>query len=454
MITLPYVTRVLGTTYYGKLTFCSSIISYISLIAALGISNYAIREGAKVKNDKKALQELSNELYSINIVSTLVSYVILVCLILFWGKLDGCATLLLIQSLTVVSTTIGVDWLNSIYEDFTYITIRYIICQSVSVLLMFVLVHSEKDYLMYAVTSILGSVIANIANMLYVRKKYRITPRFVLTKEMTKHLKHIFMFFGTTIAAIVYVNSDITILGVLRGEEDVALYSVSVRMFTLVKQMVTAALIVTIPRISNEISFNNISGIEAKLRVILSGVFVFVIPASVGMIMLATSIVNVFAGDSFSSAARSLQILSVALVFAALATFYYYVVLIPLKKEKCVFFATLITAIVNVVCNFVLIPYWGGNAAATTTVFAELLATIIGWNFVQKIVNIKVTKAFVIGIVNGLATVYICFVLNKNLTNDFSILVIGIIVSVIACGIITIVGYRDIVVGKIINKTK
>lgn len=453
MITFPYATRVLGMFYYGKVTFGSSIISYISLLAALGISNYAIREGAKIKNDKKQLQKFTNELYSINVISTLLSYIILICLILFWKKLNGYTLLLLIQSLTVIFSTVGVDWLNSIHEDFTYITIRYIICQSISLFLMFLLVHSENDYFLYALTSILGSVTANIANMLYVRKRYRIIPRFVLTKELTKHLKPIFIFFGTTIAAIVYVNSDITILGVLKGEAEVGVYSVSVRIYTLVKQILTATLIVAIPRISNEISFNNISVIKIKLQQILSEVLIFMIPASVGLIMLAKPIVNVFAGGTYLAAVSSLQILSVALIFAGLATFFIYVVLIPFKKEKVAFIATLIAAIINVVCNFFLIPYGGGDAAAITTVFAEVFTVIIGWFFVQKIVKIKVTKAFIISIINGMATACVCFMVSRNLTNDFMILFIGIMLSVLACGAIVILAYKDVAF-TIINKIK
>ena len=52
LITFPYISRVLQADNYGKVNYANSIVSYFALIAALGISNYAIREGASFRNDR------------------------------------------------------------------------------------------------------------------------------------------------------------------------------------------------------------------------------------------------------------------------------------------------------------------------------------------------------------------------------------------------------------------
>ena len=53
LITIPYVLRVLSANNIGKVDFGNSFVSYFSLIASLGISTYAIRECAKVRDDRK-----------------------------------------------------------------------------------------------------------------------------------------------------------------------------------------------------------------------------------------------------------------------------------------------------------------------------------------------------------------------------------------------------------------
>ena len=74
LITFPYATRILHTQNYGKFSFAASIISYFALIAALGISNYAVREGARIRERKKELESFVGQLFSINILKMLVEF--------------------------------------------------------------------------------------------------------------------------------------------------------------------------------------------------------------------------------------------------------------------------------------------------------------------------------------------------------------------------------------------
>mgnify|MGYP001014514563 FL=1 len=55
LITYPYAFRVLHAESIGKVNYALSIIGYFSLIAALGISTYAVREGAKLRKNKEKL---------------------------------------------------------------------------------------------------------------------------------------------------------------------------------------------------------------------------------------------------------------------------------------------------------------------------------------------------------------------------------------------------------------
>ena len=73
LITYPYVTRILGVENLGKINYTNSIVSYFALIASLGITTYAIREGAKIRNDREKIEEFSSEIFSINIITTIVA---------------------------------------------------------------------------------------------------------------------------------------------------------------------------------------------------------------------------------------------------------------------------------------------------------------------------------------------------------------------------------------------
>ena len=124
LITYPYISRVLG-----KINFANSIVSYFSLLAALGISSYAIREGGAIRDDKNKLKNFSNQIFTINMVFTAISYILLAILLSFSKRLYAYKELIIIQSFIIFATTIGIEWLFSIYEDYAYITVRTIAIQ-------------------------------------------------------------------------------------------------------------------------------------------------------------------------------------------------------------------------------------------------------------------------------------------------------------------------------------
>ena len=49
LITFPYVSRILSVEGIGDYNFASTTVNYFVMIAGLGISTYAVREGAAFK---------------------------------------------------------------------------------------------------------------------------------------------------------------------------------------------------------------------------------------------------------------------------------------------------------------------------------------------------------------------------------------------------------------------
>lgn len=82
LITFPYISRVLSVDGVGKYNFASSINSYFLMIAALGISTFAVREGAKLRDDRKKISEFASKIFTVNLISTFISYFLLLLLLL------------------------------------------------------------------------------------------------------------------------------------------------------------------------------------------------------------------------------------------------------------------------------------------------------------------------------------------------------------------------------------
>ena len=201
LITFPYVSRVLHVENIGIYNFCQSVISYFSLLAALGISTYAIREGARYRDNEEKMSLFASEVFSINFISTAFSYLILVVCILLIPRFNQYSSIMVALSISIMFTLIGSEWIFQIYEDYKYITIRGILFQFISLILMFVLVRNSSDLFAYVWITVISCSGANILNAVSRRKYCKI--RLTINAKILTHLAPILVLFATSVATTI-----------------------------------------------------------------------------------------------------------------------------------------------------------------------------------------------------------------------------------------------------------
>ena len=411
IVTFPYVSRVLQVKGLGIYNFSNSIISYFILIAALGINTYAIREGARIRDDEKKITKFSSEIFTINVVSTIISYLLLAFCLFIFSNLRSYFLCISIFSIQIFFATIGTEWIYQIYEDYAYITIRSILFQIISICLLFIFVKDSDDYLNYAAITVFSVVGSNILNFIHARQYCHI--RLVWRFNWMKHLLPILIIFGANIANMFYVNSDITLLGLMKSNYVVGIYSVSSKVYQIVQTLISALLIVTVPRLAMLFGNNKIEAYKDILSKLTNTLVIIALPAATGLFMLAKEIVLLISGPKFLRAISSLQILCFAYIFAILAWILTDCVLIPAKREKFVLGSMGISAGLNIGLNLILIPYWNENAAAISTVLAELCMFLVNYHYGKDLVR------DVFG--------------SKNLRNTFITSLIGCVGIVVTC---------------------
>lgn len=442
LITFPYISRVLSVNGIGKYNFSNSIVSYFMLIAALGINNYAIREGAKYRNNKQEINQFANEIFTINVCSAVVAYICLfVCLVIF-SKLHSYLICILIYSIQIGFSVISVDWLFTIYEDFVYITIRSIFFQIISILLLFVFVRHSNDYLNYAAITVFSAVGSNILNFYKAEKEHRI--HLVFHFNWKKHITPILILFAANIANLIYVNSDITLLGLLKSNYVVGIYSVSSRIYTIIKSVLSAVLLVSVPRLALLYGNKKFSEYKMLLSKLTNMLVLLTLPAMIGLIMLSKQVVLIIAGNHFLRSVVSLQILAIAYIFSILAWILSDCVLIPAKREKYMLYSMTISAVINIVFNIIMIPYWAENAAAISTVLSELIMFTVNYHYVKDIVKeVFVSKSllrtFTDSFVGCIGIIVICSEINIAFSSIIVKTILSVLLSVLVYGLILII---------------
>ena len=111
LITFPYVSRILLPVGTGKVSFATSVVSYFSMFAQLGIPTYGIRACAKVRDNHEELTCTVQELFIINAVMSTLAYAVFFIALFTVPRLNQDKELFLIVSLTIFFNVIGMEWL-------------------------------------------------------------------------------------------------------------------------------------------------------------------------------------------------------------------------------------------------------------------------------------------------------------------------------------------------------
>lgn len=444
LITFPYVSRVLGPDGVGKVNFAGSVVGYFILLAMLGIGSYGTREAAKLRNDSIALSNFVKEIVLINIVSTLFSYSIFL-IVLFFPRFSEYRTLLLICSFSIVFTCLGLDWLYMAMEDFAYITIRSIFFQFVSLVLLFCFVRDKNDYSRYALIGVISAVGSNICNFFHARKYISIRP--LQNFNIKKHLPPIFTMFLMGLSVNLYSSVDVTLLGLISGDEQVGIYTAATRINTIVISIITAGSAVVLPRLSFYKSENS----EEQFRALVQKSFCFLvllsIPATVGIFLIAHPVILLLCGEKYFSSIVVMKVMSCIIFLLSFTTFVGVHVFIPLEKERITVVSLLLGVLINCLLNLIVIPRFQALGAGLASIFSAFVVSIIQFSFVKQYLLCRETVICLFQAIFSSTCMFILLriILNLQLGNLVG-LIISIVIGAVSYLIILLVLRNPIVI--------
>ena len=450
LITFPYASRVLLPEGLGKVNFAQSIVSYFSLIAALGISTYSIREISKRKDDSESVNKFFSEIFFINLISTLVAYLLLFIIVSISKKLSSYSTLIYVMSSVILFTTIGVDWLYTGMEDFFYITVRSFIFQCLSLILLFLFVKKTDDILIYASISVIASAGSNVCNFIHSRKYAKFVK--IKIKSSIVHLKPIIIIFLTAVANSIYTMLDTTMIGFISGDEHVGFYTVATKLNRIVLSVILTIGPVMLPRLSYMKSINDEKGYRDLLNKSISMMLLFACPCVVGLELLCEPVILLLSGEKYLPALTAMRIMNPIIFIVCFGNFFGVQVFLPNNKERLNLIFIVFASIVNFLLNCFLIPRYSEAGAAIASVIAESCVSVCSIIFGYKYIKTK----FVIAncfryIVNSLLMGIVVYFISGLITSYILKLVVSIVVGVGIYGILLLIE-KDFIVMSVLEK--
>jgi O-antigen/teichoic acid export membrane protein len=384
IITVPYVSRVLGREGMGISAYTDSIIQYFLLFGSIGINLYGNRAVAYVRDKKEKLSQLFWELLFIRVICLSISYA---AFILFMMYVNRYRIYYFYQSLGLLAAMLDISWFFMGLEEFKKTVTRNTVIKFFSLIAVFTLVKDKNDLGIYILILGASSFLGNLT--LWLSLKNYISKPLFLQLDLRKHLLPTIGLFIPQIATQIYLVLNKTMLGVFSDITSVGEYENANKIIKIILAIVTATGTVMLPRVANAHANKQKSQIHQYLFASFDFVSSICFPLAFGLMAIAPKFTVWFLGSEFKETSSLIVIMSQIIIWIGWSNVLGTQYLLPTNQTKYYTISVVCGAIFNLFANIIFIERWGAAGAAYATVVSEILVTLVQFYYVRHDFELK-----------------------------------------------------------------
>ena len=445
LLTVPYISRVLGPSGVGINATTNSVITYFLLAGTVGITIYGNREIAFIRDDHRKRSQTFWEIEFLQITTILLAYLAF-CICLYLQK--QLKIYFFYQSFLIIAGAFDISWFFMGLEDFKKTVIRNMIVKLLSLASIFIFVKTRQDVGIYILILSLSQLLGNITLWPYLPKLVY-APR-IHDLKIFRHLKPSLALFIPQVATTIYLAVNKTMLWKLSSVTASGYYDYSDKLVKLVLAIVTSTGTVMLPHVANLYANKQIEKVKQYLYTSFDFVLAISIPMAFGIASVATALAPWFFGKAFTSVNILLIIESPVIILIGQSNVIGQQYLLPTKQMSTYTTSVVLGAITNIVINIPLILRWGVYGAMVATLLSELTVTLYQLIMVRK--SLRISSLFVNFfkyLIAGVTMFIPVYILNITMNISTLNLILEILV-----GLLIYVGVLLILQPSIIYKVK
>lgn len=370
-VTIPYLSRVLGPDLIGINGFIMSVIQFLTILTLAGLGQFGVRAIRKVPTDKN-YNKLSEEfvgLYTYQVVFGILS----ICIYFLVGIFQRQNFIYYIALLPyMISGIFDVSWFFQGIEEIRRVVFRNTIIKISTLILIFVFVKKESDFILYLLIMSIGTLFGNLVLWIPILKKIRLK---IPTIQLLKKNRNTLYLLIPQIAIQVYISFDTTLLGILSDTLQVAYYSQAQKIVRILSTVISSISIVLMPRMVAIFS-QKTSDINKLLKKSFELTFAVASIFSSMLFCNAEAFVPWFFGDGYEPMIILLKLLAVLIVLIPVGGVFSNQFAIAIGEDQMYIKPVVTGAVLSLILNIPLISIFNSLGAAITSIIVELIVCV------------------------------------------------------------------------------
>lgn len=375
LLTLPYLSRVLGPSQFGAMSLALAVMSYFTLLTDYGFNWSATKQIAENRHDPQAVSRIFWEVMSAKALLAGLSLlgVTLVALVVP-DRVGGAAALLAAFPL-VLASVMTPGWCFQGMEKMGVSSWCAIVSNAAAVGLTFLLVHQPDDYWL-AILARSGCVVLGACLVMGVAfhggHLRFVPPSLAAAREQLRRGWHVFL---SSASIALYGSTNSVILGAMSGTQQVGYFSGADRIRFATQSVVSPLSAAVYPRIGSLINRDRPAAFALirKLLALQGGGTLLI---SLGLFAFAPWIVRLALGPGYETSVDVLRLLAPIPFLVGLSNVFGVQTMLNLGMQRPFSRILMLSGAVNVCLLLPLTYLYGARGAAACVMFTEGFVTL------------------------------------------------------------------------------
>jgi PST family polysaccharide transporter len=375
LITLPWLTRALGPTGFGRLSFCMAVTNYFVLFADYGFNLSATRQIAVCAHDR---MQRSRVFWNTIAVKALLAAMGLPCLVLLAlcvRQLGEVRYLLLINYLSVIGATLTPVWYFQGIERQSTLSGITVAVRLMSIPPLFLFVHTPNDVPLAILINSAATVVCGLICLGYLMRIDHVDRARVDPGQLVAALKGGWHLFVSTASISLYQATNTVVLGLVAGSAAVGQFSAAEKIIQASQSLLVPVSQAIYPRVSRLMQESR-SAAFALIRKALRLQGSAALMLSVLLFVFAPMVVQLLYGAKYMEAVSVLRWLAALPFFVGLSNVFGVQTLLAMGMNKLVTRILIAAGAINVALLLALTHWFGAIGAAISVATTEMLVTV------------------------------------------------------------------------------
>lgn len=423
LITIGFITRYLGQVGFGYYSTIVAFLFFFSVLADLGLYSICVRDISRPKADEN---KIVSNVFTLRFFAGLFIFSLAPLVVYFFpyppqvkmGVLIGAIGFWFLSNQQVL---MGVF---QKYLRMDKVALAEFLGRTIQLGLVIFFIWQGKGFL-FIVSALIGGALVTFGLVFFFSQKYiRISFQFdfvfwrsLLKKSLPLGLAAVF--------TLIYFRLDAIMLSLIKSPSEVGIYNLAYK-FLESLLFFPAMFVGLVMPLMSKYAFSAREKFNEVIQRTLDTLLIFITPMIIGTLFLSSQIVVLIAGKEFILSAGVLNILIIATGIIFLGVLFSNMI-ISLEKQKALIYIYGFGAIINLIANFIFIPKYSYYGAAGTTVFTELVVTILMMIVLYRVLkSVHVFNSLFKCVLAGLVMAFLLYFLSN--LNLFILILLAVLV--------------------------